>query len=1294
MISFRGTGTNTTVREDTDLDGTADVSGTALTDALTNFLKSVVVSGTTLDVQLTISTDNGDDPFAVDNLVVAVGAADITPPLLASSSPFSPSDDATGLALNQSFSVTFDETVQAGTGNITLFEAGGATVQTFDVTADVTFDNDTVSFTPTFNLSASTSYYIQIDSTAIEDLSGNAFLGITDTTTWSFTAGTAVVGVVSAGSTITIEAAGPDDDDTFYAQNSGGGFDEYSLAEFTFDINSFGGVNLASIDTVTLDLTVNDRTFSSTGDFFILFTTESQADLTTTSAYDNLTFSSANAGNYGIDASQYPNDAPSVLGTAFAYNFAGATGGGTVETLTLDVSSVASDLAAAIAAGDSFHIIIGSAEASNGGAAATYSGTGNTFDPGDPTLTITATPSTAPASLVITESNGSTEVTENGATDTIQVALNTIPTDGVDVTLTPANSDIDLGQGAGTPIILNFTTVNAQTNQTVTVTAVNDSDSEGPESTSISISSASNDGSYNGLSDSISVLVNDDDFSPTSGDVIISQYYEGSSNNKYIEITNVGSSPVDLTGYTLVRWGNASAEIYKTASDGTSEDIDTLDLTPLGTIAVGQTFILANSSAASPVSSASADLIQGFPGALTFNGNDSVVLYNSSSISVVNIVDAIGFTNSGNEGANTSFVRVSTSAGWDLASGSNASTFTSIWTEVLTADVDSAGAGTDNELGSSALVTAPPEISFTAGTGIVDEGAAGTGNDTTFDITVSATNTDGTSTYTADVVFNSGNSTAVLADIGNYTTQQVSLTPANSYTTSVTVTITNDTDIESTETASFDLSNAGGGTLIASPSTIDISIQDDDTPVPVIYISEVADPNDDFNARFVELYNPSTTDSVDLNAGSWYLSIYFNDNISVGTDIQLTGSIAPEGTYVIALNESTYSSTYSVGTPDQTGNTNSNGDDTYVLYFGGPSASGQLVDIYGEIGVDGTGTVREFEDGRAVRRSTVTTPNSTFTASEWIIRSDATLLAETTDMTPEVHPDPADVTAPLATLSPLDGATDVAVDSALVLTFNEIVSLNTGNITIRNSDMTLFEQFDVSSSLALALNNGTTLTITPSSNFTEGSSYYVEIDNTAVLDDAGGNSYAGLSGTEAWNFSIPAGSTFETYLANNGGSGSDPTGDSNNNGITDGFEYAFFGAIAENEVVDTVSEFRQVANGVQVDTATTPNDVTDDPIVYSVLLPINIPTDVIYRVYASSDSPNDQGLGRELLATFDGGAQTPGWLVDSTAQTNGASVAVLAGPNFEDQISDYATPSTSAKRFVWIEIEITGLSQP
>ncbi|MGA0846580.1 MAG: hypothetical protein ACO3RV_08580, partial [Luteolibacter sp.] len=52
----------------------------------------------------------------------------------------------------------------------------------------------------------------------------------------------------------------------------------------------------------------------------------------------------------------------------------------------------------------------------------------------------------------------------------------------------------------------------------------------------------------------------------TQAAILITQYYEGTSSNKWIEITNTGNATVDLgeSNYVLSIWQNANTEAYKT----------------------------------------------------------------------------------------------------------------------------------------------------------------------------------------------------------------------------------------------------------------------------------------------------------------------------------------------------------------------------------------------------------------------------------------------------------------------------------------------------------------------------------------------------------------------------------------------------------------------------------------------------------------------------------------------------------------------------------------------------------
>jgi len=103
------------------------------------------------------------------------------------------------------------------------------------------------------------------------------------------------------------------------------------------------------------------------------------------------------------------------------------------------------------------------------------------------------------SAVTVTESGGSTDVTEGGPTDTYTVVLTTQPTATVTITVDP-DDQTDLGSGAGVAITLPFTTGNWGTAQTVTVTAVDDAVQEGDHTSTITHTASSSDGNYDGTS--------------------------------------------------------------------------------------------------------------------------------------------------------------------------------------------------------------------------------------------------------------------------------------------------------------------------------------------------------------------------------------------------------------------------------------------------------------------------------------------------------------------------------------------------------------------------------------------------------------------------------------------------------------------------------------------------------------------------------------------------------------------------------------------------------------------------
>jgi len=111
-----------------------------------------------------------------------------------------------------------------------------------------------------------------------------------------------------------------------------------------------------------------------------------------------------------------------------------------------------------------------------------------------------------PATVTLAESDGSTSVTESGATDTYTLALGTQPTADVVVSVTGTD------QLTVSPSTLTFTPENWDTPQTVTVSAVDDSVVEGEHTAVITHSAVSVDAEYNGISVAdVTVSIEDDE---------------------------------------------------------------------------------------------------------------------------------------------------------------------------------------------------------------------------------------------------------------------------------------------------------------------------------------------------------------------------------------------------------------------------------------------------------------------------------------------------------------------------------------------------------------------------------------------------------------------------------------------------------------------------------------------------------------------------------------------------------------------------------------------------------------
>jgi hypothetical protein len=124
-----------------------------------------------------------------------------------------------------------------------------------------------------------------------------------------------------------------------------------------------------------------------------------------------------------------------------------------------------------------------------------------------------------PIGVLVLQSASRVDVVEGGAIDSYQIALQSIPTANVQVTVDP-DSQTNLGAGAGVAIVLTFTPANALIPQVVNVAAVDDAVVEGNHYSTITHTFSSADSRYNGITipNVVAVVVDNDSVASLAGD--------------------------------------------------------------------------------------------------------------------------------------------------------------------------------------------------------------------------------------------------------------------------------------------------------------------------------------------------------------------------------------------------------------------------------------------------------------------------------------------------------------------------------------------------------------------------------------------------------------------------------------------------------------------------------------------------------------------------------------------------------------------------------------------------------
>ena len=231
---------------------------------------------------------------------------------------------------------------------------------------------------------------------------------------------------------------------------------------------------------------------------------------------------------------------------------------------------------------------------------------------GSHTMDGTATPPDAPANLAITETETSLDLTWDDVTDE----------DGYYVYRSADN--VNFSQIASLGVDATSYSDNSMSLETLYYYYV------------VAYNAAGNSGNSNTVSGQTVPVATG------ASELFISEYIEGSSSNRAIEIANFTGAAVSLSGYSL----------RKQLNGGGSWQNDT----PLsGTLSDSDVYVVAHSSASSSITNV-ADLTTS-SNVMTFTGNDPIGLFKNGTL-----IDIVGTYNcgSGNFGRNTTLVRKST----------------------------------------------------------------------------------------------------------------------------------------------------------------------------------------------------------------------------------------------------------------------------------------------------------------------------------------------------------------------------------------------------------------------------------------------------------------------------------------------------------------------------------------------------------------------------------------------------------------------------------------------------------
>jgi hypothetical protein len=227
----------------------------------------------------------------------------------------------------------------------------------------------------------------------------------------------------------------------------------------------------------------------------------------------------------------------------------------------------------------------------------------------------------------VTFASAAQSVSESVGTVTVSVNLTNSDANAIEVEVVlGASGTATLGDDFNfTPVTLTFPG-GANSTQTFTLDIIDDTDTEPTETIVFELTNPTN-GAVIGANGTFTLSILDNDISPISpcSELFFSEYIEGSSNNKAVEIYNPTTTVIDLSNYSVRLYTNGSATVSSSVMLS-------------GNLNPGQTYVIANSQANVAILS-KANITSGV---MSFTGDDALELYNIADVRAVDVIGVIG----------------------------------------------------------------------------------------------------------------------------------------------------------------------------------------------------------------------------------------------------------------------------------------------------------------------------------------------------------------------------------------------------------------------------------------------------------------------------------------------------------------------------------------------------------------------------------------------------------------------------------------------------------------------------